>query len=151
MPAQPMTAGEAVDGRSHRWRQFLLMTTILVIVVAIPFVYIIGSAALEAAKERRNRLPFDSAAWKASLARNYNDPLRIRMVDDLLRRYDLPHMTRDEIVSLLGMPPKIESFRDYQFVYWLGPERYPPSIDSEWLAIRFSDDGRVVEARIVQD
>jgi hypothetical protein len=54
-------------------------------------------------------------------------------------------------VSLLGTPPPTAYFRDYQFVYWLGPERGFMSIDSEWLAIRFDRNGKVMEARIVRD
>jgi hypothetical protein len=111
-----------------------------------------GRIAFETLKEHASRRPFDSAAWKSSLAsNNLKDPVRLRMVDDLLRRHRLAGMSRSEIIALLGSPPPTEYFRNYDFVYWLGPERGFISIDSEWLAIRFDSNDRVAEARIVRD
>jgi len=94
---------------------------------------------------------FDSHAWRASLLRDDDDPIRLKMVDSLLEQHRLQGMSRDQIVSLIGKPPKTEYFKQYDFVYWLGPERGGFSIDSEWLAIRFDETDHVREARIVRD
>jgi len=105
------------------------------------------------AKERWNRIPFDSAAWKESLSPSeyWRPSVRQRMVDDLLRRDLLSQKSRDEVVELLGVPPKGPSFNKQDLIYWLGPERSWISVDSEWLAIRFDAQGQVYEAQLVAD
>ncbi len=98
------------------------------------------------------RLSFDSQAWKASLADNQSeDPIRLRMVDDLLRKHRLIGLSRSEVLDFLGQPPPTDKFSDWDLVYWLGPERGLFSIDSEWLVIRFGKNGKVTEAKDVQD
>ncbi len=90
---------------------------------------------------------FDSAIWKATQG---SDPARLFMVDDLLRRHSLVGMSRAEVDELLGRPPATDYFRDFEYVYWLGPERGFISIDSEWLGLRFEQE-RVAEARVLSD
>ena len=99
------------------------------------------------AKERLNRMPFDSAKWKAG---NEND-IRLRMVDSLLRKYDLSGKTRAEILALLGEADNTGYFRDYGLVYRLGAERGFISIDSEWLVFRLDTNNTVKEYRIARD
>ncbi|HEY4257842.1 MAG TPA: hypothetical protein VGM66_11560 [Candidatus Udaeobacter sp.] len=120
------------------------------LVIASPFLILFGVLAAGDIEERRQRVAFDSAVWKASLS-TQDDPIRLRMVDDLLRQYRLRGMRQDELIALLGEPPKTDYFSDYQIVYWLGPERGFISIDSEWLAIWIGPDQRVTDARIVRD
>ena len=59
--------------------------------------------------------------------------------------------SRADIVALLGEPAKTDYFKDYDLVYWLGPERSPISMDSEWLVIRLDSLGRVSDVRLVTD
>jgi outer membrane protein assembly factor BamE (lipoprotein component of BamABCDE complex) len=92
---------------------------------------------------------FVSERWKKSLL-VANDTVRLEMVDDLLRRYKLVGMSRTELETLLGKPPPTAYFNNYDYVYWLGPERGFISIDSEWLCVKFKGD-TVVEARICRD
>ncbi len=73
------------------------------------------------------------------------------MVDDLLRQNRLVGITRTEVVALLGTPAQTGYFREYDLVYWLGPERGLFSIDSEWLVMRTDSLGRVTEAKLVTD
>jgi hypothetical protein len=131
------------------WHTMLVVAATL-LVIASPFLILFGVLAAGDTEERRHRLAFDSAVWKASLS-TQDDPIRLRMVDDLLRRYRLRGMRQDELIALLGDPPKTDYFSDYQIVYWLGPERGFISIDSEWLAVRIGPDQRVTDARIVRD
>lgn len=93
------------------------------------------------------RTRFDSDAWKSVAA---DHPGKLAMVDDLLARHKLVGMTRTDVDSMLGTPPQISYFRDFDYVYWLGPERGFMSIDSEWLCIAFDED-IVVDARLMRD
>jgi len=131
------------------WNTLLVLAATL-LVVASPFLILFSVLAAGDIKEHRQRVTFDSSVWKASLS-TQDDPIRLRMVDDLLRRYQLRGMREEELVALLGKPPQTDYFSDYQFVYWLGPERGFISIDSEWLAVRIGSDQRVTDARIVRD
>ena len=80
-------------------------------------------------------------------------PLSIRgcMGDDLLATRDFHGRSRAAVVGFLGEPPRTGYFRDYDLVYWLGPERGPMSIDSEWLVFRLDSAQRVLEYRLVTD
>jgi outer membrane protein assembly factor BamE (lipoprotein component of BamABCDE complex) len=141
------TQGSQTFVRRH-WRKLLLIGAL---VVAAPLLLLVAVIALDRPTERLPRISFDSATWKRSVTENTQEPVRLQMVDDLLHQHQLRGMTREEVVSLLGTPPKTDYFRDYDFVYWLGPERSYISIDSEWLAIKFGEDGRVRKASVVRD
>ncbi|MBU6455395.1 MAG: hypothetical protein KGS72_26730 [Cyanobacteria bacterium REEB67] len=96
---------------------------------------------------------FDSEAWKkvaTAQSGQRENPVCLRMVDDLLARYKLEGMSRAEVEKLLGKPPTTNYFKEYDFVYMLGPERSFISIDSEWLCIKFKNDV-VSEVRICRD
>ena len=90
---------------------------------------------------------FDSDAWKSVAG---NDPSRLAMVDDLLARRELVGMTRAAVDELLAVRPATGYFADFDYVYWLGPERGFMSIDSEWLCLDFDDD-IVVKATLMRD
>lgn len=95
-----------------------------------------------------DRTSFESTQWKSHL--NDQDPIKLRMVDDLLSHHHLIGMTAKEVEELLGVPPKTSYFRDYDYVYWLGLERTAFGIDSEWLGVKF-EDGKVTQADILND
>lgn len=111
-----------------------------------------------------NRIPFDSATWKnVSAKEDWDNPVRERMVDDLLKHHQLVGMRRDQINELLGNPlDKTRQQIDVSssssvplvdrttYTYWLGPERSLISIDSEMLNVEFKDD-IVVKAYIWND
>ena len=102
---------------------------------------------------------FNSTAWKDSTqvyAREavwffVRDPVRIRMIDDLVTNHDLTGLSRDSVITLLGEPPHTAYFRDWDLVYWLGPERGFISIDSEWLVIGFDNTNKVAIYQVVRD
>lgn len=100
-------------------------------------------------RERWNRQEFSLTAWLAP--HNHASTVRIRMVDDLLNNHNFRGMTREQVIAIVGEPDKTESFRNFDMVYWLGPERGFMSIDSEWLVFRLDDQNRVSEYRIVRD
>ena len=114
---------------------------------AYPYISFFTDMGFDAAKERLNRLPFDSAKWKAG---QEND-IRIRMVDSLLHNYELRGKTRAEILALLGKPDNTGYFREYDLVYRLGAERGFISIDSEWLVFRLDTNDTVKECTIARD
>ena len=73
------------------------------------------------------------------------------MVDDLLAHHSLVGIGTDRLERLLGPRDSTAYFRDWDYVYWLGPERGLIRIDSEWLAIRIGPNGLVSERRILRD
>jgi hypothetical protein len=91
---------------------------------------------------------FDPSLWGDSQT---PASVRLRMADDLVDNKKLIGLTRLEVVALLGEPPKTEYFKEFDMVYYLGPERGFISIDSEWLVLKLGPDGRVVRATIAND
>ncbi|MDN5941956.1 MAG: hypothetical protein L0H94_08755 [Nitrospira sp.] len=102
-------------------------------------------------EDRWQQEAFDSQRWKAAQAANPLWPDRLRMVDDLIATVPLVGLPKGHVTELLGEGDKTSYWRDWDAVYWLGPERGLFGIDSEWLVLRFSSDGRVTEYRIVTD
>jgi len=91
---------------------------------------------------------FDPSRWKTSAT---PASVRLRMADDLVENKKLIGLTRQEVVARLGEPPKTEYFKEFDLVYYLGPERGFISIDSEWLVLKLGPDGRVKRATIARD
>lgn len=91
---------------------------------------------------------FDASLWS-----NSGTPasVRLRMADDLVDNKKLIGLTRQQVVSRLGEPPKTGYFKEFDLVYYLGPERGFISIDSEWLVLKLGPDGRVSRATIARD
>jgi len=100
-------------------------------------------------RERWNRQRFELVAWQSGQSRT--NAVRIRMVDDLLHRHRFGGMTRDQVTAIVGEPDKTEYFRDWDMVYWLGPERGFMGIDSEWLVFRPDGQKKVSDYKIVRD
>ena len=115
-----------------------------VLLLGAPLVYRVGD-------EYVGRTSFTSSAWQDSARVFSQEPVRIRMIDDLLERHDLGTMDREAVVSLLGEPDETPYFRNWDMVYWLGPQRGLIRIDSEWLVLRLDERQQVVEHRIVTD
>jgi len=90
---------------------------------------------------------FDSAKWKASL--ETGDTIKQRMISNLLSKHELVGMRAEQIDQLLGHPPKTSYFKDYDYIYWLGPEQ-GMGVDSEWLGIKFKS-GIVEKADLLRD
>ena len=99
-----------------------------------------------------HRAKFESVNW-SSESRNQASlwPTRLRMVDDLVASKRLDGLQRGEVTALLGPADQTEYFKDWDLVYWLGPERGWIRIDSEWLVLRFDRSGHVAEYRIARD
>jgi hypothetical protein len=91
---------------------------------------------------------FDPSLWGNS---GTSASVRLRMADDLVENKKLIGLTRQEVVARLGEPPKTEYFKEFDMVYYLGPERGFISIDSEWLVLKLGPDGRVIRATIAND
>jgi hypothetical protein len=100
-------------------------------------------------QERLRRQPFNALAWRGE--KTLMNDVRIRMVDDLLDRYNFRGMNHEQVISALGEPDKTEHFNDWDMAYWLGPERGWLSIDSEWLVFRLDWKKIVSDYRIVRD
>jgi hypothetical protein len=96
--------------------------------------------------------PFNPVAWRhADEIGNYRT-VRSQMISDLLCNHDFHGWSRDEVVELLGEPDwdhrTVSSFRNWDFVYYLGLERQGwASLDDEVLVFRFDTNDRVIEYR----
>ncbi|MBI3790252.1 MAG: hypothetical protein HY275_05180 [Gemmatimonadetes bacterium] len=73
------------------------------------------------------------------------------MVDDLLATHDLRGQSLDDVVRLLGAPPRSAFSRHGELRYRLGPERSAVGIDSEWLLLELDGGQRVRAARLITD
>lgn len=95
---------------------------------------------------------FESLAWKEAQERSGKPYVRLEMADDLIASQSLLSKTKDEVIALLGEPEKSGYFKEYDLVYWLGPERNSfISIDSEWLVIKLDERGRVKDYLLKRD
>jgi hypothetical protein len=129
-----------------RWVPLLAFAGSQILGFAIVLALLFGAPVV---KDYASRTTFESASWKAENRRGA-EGIRVRMVDDLLRRHRLIGMQRTQLEALLGVPPPTPYFREYDYVYWLGPERGLFSIDSEWLVVKLQNDV-VVAAQVVTD
>ena len=130
----------------RRWRPLVAFTGGQALGV---FALIASLFAAPIVSDYATRVPFDSLAWKAE-NKEERTGIRVRMVDDLLRWHKLEGMSTGQVESLLGVPSRTQYFREYDYVYWLGPERGFLPIDSEWLVLK-CEAGVVVSAKIVTD
>lgn len=128
---------------------------------ALPWVLLLGLLFGPSLAEYAGRRDFDSKAWKAAASiPNERAPtkVRLKMIDDLIASGRLDNQHRSAVVELLGPDDSANGtghgagyFSGWDAVYWLGPQRGPFRIDSEWLVIRYGPDGRVREYRVVTD
>ena len=80
-----------------------------------------------------------------------NPSQRVKIVNDLLLRYDMVGMNKKEVINLLGENNQDRHYANNDiFVYYLGSERGFISIDDEFLEITFIDD-KVVKVEVVTD
>lgn len=131
---------------------------ILVAVLGTPVaLYGLASAyfvvVVPSSDDYRHRLSFEKRVWRDKSADAGDDwPTRLRMVDSLIDRRLLDGRTRSQVVELLGPADDTAKFRDWDLVYYLGPERKGLfRIDSEWLVIRLDPGGYVVSYQTVAD
>jgi hypothetical protein len=133
-----------------------LIWILAIVLAAPPALYSLGVAyfifAVPTVEDYRHRLPFDSVGWKARSAdAGSSRPTRLRMVDDLLGQRRLDGLAREQVVDLLGSTDETDKWREWDLVYYLGPERSFMSVDSEWLVIRLDAGRKVATYHVVRD
>ena len=96
-------------------------------------------------------IQFEPMKWKNKSMKESGHPIRIQMVENLIESRILDGMSKAETLNLLGEADSPGYFEDWDLVYWLGPERGPIGINSEWLVIRFNNDQEVSEYKVVED
>lgn len=121
---------------------------IVLLLLALVFAWVFYR---ETSEEYASRRDFDPVAWQDSAEAFAEEPVRIDMIDDLLRRHSFEGMTRSEVLALLGKPEDTPYVHEYDLVYWLGPERSPFGVDSEWLIFRLDGAGIVTGALVATD
>jgi outer membrane protein assembly factor BamE (lipoprotein component of BamABCDE complex) len=128
-----------------------LAITLIVACVGLVGLHYLRLYLLPMPLDRCTSRRFDGNVWRDSI-RAYSDAApRGCMVDDLLAHTQFRGKTRADVVALLGEPRPTSYFKDYDLVYWLGPERGLMSVDSEWLVMRLDRNGRVAEQKLVTD
>ena len=132
---------------------FSALSVVVLIAISglLPSVFFFGKMSYESVREHLHRISFNSASWRDEKQVNSEDPVRIRMVDDLIRSRRLDRLTRPELEQLLGKSSTTNYFKEYDFVYWLGPQRGPFKVDDEWLVIKLDRRGVVEKYAIVRD
>lgn len=136
-----------------RWRGGVAYKPfVLAFGLVLPYVLVIAWLFLvPPLEERWHRRTFDSRLWKANQAVEQLWPDRLCMVDDLMATVSLVGLSRTRVIELLGPGDHTRAWPGWDAVYFLGPERGMFRIDSEMLVVRFGQDDRVVEYRIVTD
>ncbi|HEX8394605.1 MAG TPA: hypothetical protein VF665_19820 [Longimicrobium sp.] len=132
----------------RKWSRPLAYFGGIATVYAGVLVYVLGGIAFESYWNARE---FEPAAWRANDKSDPSRPVRLRMADDLVASGRLSGLHRTEVERLLGPPGDKAMWKDWDMVYYLGPERGLLSLDSEWLVIRLGTDGRVLRHEIVRD
>lgn len=117
--------------------------------LSLPFFLTGGAIVYEAGGGYLARTFFNSAAWQDSARVFSQDPVRMRMIEDLLKRQKLSGMTRAQTVAILGEPDETPYFREWDMVYWLDPESGLIGLDSEWLLLRLDELQYVKEHTVV--
>ena len=133
------TDADPMRGSSHPWGCWLGLLAMCA-VATIGYAFATGYLPIR---------PFDAGLWRQ--VKTADNHVRLRMVEWLLRSGQLDRLTRPQVLELLGDPDGGPYFRDWDLVYWLGPERGFLGIDSEWLVLRIGSNGRVSEYRVVRD
>lgn len=124
---------------SRRWGCWLALLG-LIGLLSVKYAFLTGYLPMRA---------FDAAVWRQ--VRTADNHVRVRMIESLLHGGQLDGLTRPQVIALLGEPDGGSYFKEWDLVYWLGPERGLMGIDSEWLVVRFGPDGRVSEYRVARD
>jgi hypothetical protein len=97
-------------------------------------------------KTKCEKLPFDSTVWKSY--GDWNNPVRLKMMDDLSASYGVRGKPQAWIDEQLGTPERTHPFGDQcDYVYWLGPAPTLVATEFGWLCLSFSD-GVVVDATL---
>ena len=139
--------------RAPEWLKVLLISLSLFALISVAGLwavghFILGDGPMSRCKGHEH---FDERIWRDSASTNGPLALRGCMVDDLLKSRSLRGQTRTSIVALLGEPAAPSRRGRFDLVYWLGPERNPFGVDSEWLVVRLDATGRVVSSGLTTD
>ena len=116
-----------------------------------PFLLLFAAVTYKEARDYQQHNPFESASWKNPDLVESKDPIRFRMVDDLVKNRRRVGRSREEVEMMLGKSAMPEDLREFDLGYWLGPDRVAMGTDSEWLAISLDERGVVREYGIVRD
>lgn len=139
------------DKPKSKHRTLIYVAGGVVLFILAPYLLVLASLGWSRLTERIRRVSFDPVDWSDSAQVHADRPVRIRMIDDLLTRYDFRDWSDSQVVELLGVPPAGSSFGNYDLVYWLGRKRGVLMSDRAWLAFRLDSTRVVVEYKLVTD
>ncbi len=104
----------AAKGRSRRNLTVIVVIAILGLLLLDPFSRLLLTYPAKAIREHIRRIPFDSVAWQDLRQVEGRDPVRLRMVDDLVKSRRLDHLSRSEVQMLLGKHTERDYGRELQ-------------------------------------
>lgn len=128
-------------------RAFIAVGIVTLLVLSLAYAAYVHNPEVEG-----YRVPFDTARWRSrALDQDPGWPTRLRMADDLISSRALDGLRHEDVERLLGPGDETDKWRDWDLVYYLGPERSGMRLDAEWLVIRFDQSGRVASYRLIAD
>ena len=135
------------------WKRIVLaLAVVITALVALSVSAVVYFLFVPSHEDYSHRISLDSAVWQAPPKEEDPAwPIRLQMADSLVASKSLDGLSRLEVESLLGKADVTDKWRNWDLVYWLGPDRGGFRIDSEWLVVKFDAHDRVVTYRIVSD
>jgi hypothetical protein len=86
---------------------------------------------------------FNAELWQRSDGSDYQDNTRCQMVDDLMKNYLHPGMSRAEVFKLIGEPTEEPVVHEPVGVCGFG-------VDYSYLEFSFDEAGKLKEFRLIQ-
>ncbi|OGF44435.1 MAG: hypothetical protein A2452_06005 [Candidatus Firestonebacteria bacterium RIFOXYC2_FULL_39_67] len=121
----------------------ILFVIMVVIVIAILFSPYCAEYYLRSV-DYFSQKPFNSSEWKIKY--NSENPVRQKMRNDLLARYDFKGMTKEQILELLGKPDR-EIPSERMWCYYLGTTKHFIPMDKQELRLVFQ--GNIAEKQYI--
>jgi hypothetical protein len=108
--------------------------------------------------EESQDIKFDLELWHSgSKDKLYNetdfkiDAPRIKMCRDFIAEQPWKWKTKNELQIWLGKSDNFPFLNGWDFNYWVGLQRGPMKMDSAWLCFLFDNEGKAIEAKMMQD
>ena len=137
---------------------WVLIICVPILTIGLPIVGLSVFSHFYIKWEESKDISFDLELWHSGSKNNlYNeedfsiDAPRIKMYRDFIANQPWKGKTRNDIQEWLGKPYNFPFRKGWDFNYWLGLQRGPMKMDSAWLCFRFDNEGKAVEAKMMQD
>jgi len=141
-PATPRPRAESTRGLNRVFKVILLV----VVIGGVGSVFWFGNlmnAVAGVYSRKVEPMAFDSGVWKANIAIETHESVRLRMADDLVENHLSAGLHESRLYQLIGFPDPYAPTPGYDMVYFLGSTPNGPGSDGLWLAIKFNNRGEI--------